>query len=73
MVTGGTTIDVHDYLFGNGQQLSDYFIEQALGFELLCYRDAQGREFDLLIDNDDLVLAAIARLKELGVQIVRLG
>lgn len=67
------TAVVHELLFGRGQQSSDYFIEQTPVSEILCYRDAEGREFDLSMHDDALAAAVIARFKELGVQIVRLG
>lgn len=66
-------VAVEEFLFGIGQQLKDYFIEQTPVSEMLCYRNAEGREFDLPINDEDLAVAVIARLKDIGVQITRLG
>lgn len=67
------TATVEEFLFGRGQQLKDYFIEQTPVSEMLCYRNSEGREFDLPINDVDLAAAVIARLKDLGVEITRLG
>jgi len=67
------TENVEKFLFGNGQKLKDYFIEQTPVSEMLCYRNSEGREFDLPINDTELAIAVIARLKSLGVEIVRLG
>lgn len=64
---------VEEFLFGRGQQLKDYFVEQTPVSEMLCYRNSEGREFDLPINDADLAIAVIARLKALGVEITRLG
>ncbi|MDR5777680.1 MULTISPECIES: hypothetical protein [unclassified Caballeronia] len=61
------------FLFGRGIELDDYFIEQTPVAEMLCFRDAEGREFDLPINDPELCAAVYARLKELGVRIRRLG
>ncbi|WP_426340092.1 hypothetical protein ACN9MZ_28210 [Pseudoduganella sp. S-14] len=65
--------DVDEYLFGSGRTLADYFVEQTPFSEILCYRNSEGREFDLQINHPDLANAVMARLKELGVRIVKLG
>lgn len=67
------TATVEEFLFGRGQQLKDYFIEQTPVSEMLCYRNSEGREFDLPINDVDLAAAVIAKLKDLGVEITRLG
>lgn len=56
--------DVDAFLFGNGLTVSDYFIS---GGGLIGFNDANGREFDLLIDHSRLADAAFNRLKALGV------
>ena len=66
-------VAVEEFLFGRGLQLDDYFIEQTPVSEMLCYRNAEGREFDLPINDPVLAAAVTLRLKSLGVQIVRLG
>lgn len=38
---------VDQLIFGNGGRVSDYFIERTPVSEMLCYRNAEGREFDL--------------------------
>jgi len=66
-------ISVDDFLFGHGLRVEDYFIEQTPVSEMLCYRNAEGRNFDLPINDQRLAAAAIARLRELGVRVVTLG
>lgn len=61
------------FLFGTGQQLENYYIEQTPVSEMLCYRNVEGREFDLSINDANLAILVIARLKELGVEIRLLG
>jgi hypothetical protein len=61
-----------EFLFGRGQQVQDYFIEITPVSEMLCYRNAEGREFDLPINDVDLAAAVINRLKELDVEILRI-
>ncbi len=56
--------DVDTFLFGNGLTVSDYFISRD---GLIGFTDANGREFDLLIDHSRLADAALHRLKALGV------
>lgn len=66
-------VSVDDFLFGRGMRVEDYFIERTPVSEMLCYKNAEGRNFDLLINDQRLAEAAIARLKELGVKVVTLG
>jgi len=66
-------ISVDDFLFANGMRVEDYFIEQTPVSEVLCYKNAAGRKFDLLIDDERLAAAAKARLRQLGVSVVKLG
>ena len=66
-------ISAEEFLFGRGRQLEDYFIEQTPISEMLGYRNSEGREFDLPIHDTELDLAVMARLKELGVEILKLG
>jgi hypothetical protein len=64
---------VEKFLFGQGLTLEDYYIEQSPVAEVICYRNSKGREYDLLISDDALATAAIRRLKDLGVRIVKVG
>lgn len=64
--------NVDEYLFGNGMKLDDYYIQQTPVSEVVCYRNAEGRDFYLHINNPDLDEAVTRRLKELGVSIIRL-
>ncbi len=61
---------VNDFLFGSGLTVHDYFIERTPLSEMLCYRNADGREFDLPIDDDALAAAVYERLKTLNVRVV---
>ena len=61
-----------EFLFGRGLTLDDYFIEQTPIGEMLCYTNAEGRAFDLLVNDEELSNAMLSRLKELGVRIVSL-
>jgi hypothetical protein len=36
----------------------------------LCYGNSEVEEFDLLIDNQELAVAVISRLEELGVRVI---
>ena len=67
------TLRVEEFLFGSGLTLQNYFIEQTPVSEMICYRNAEGRQFDLLIDDVALAAGILARLKELNVKIVCLG
>lgn len=49
---------VEEFLFGRGVRLEDYFIEQTPVSEVLCYRNSEGREFDLPINDPELAAAA---------------
>lgn len=64
---------VEQFLFGSGMRLEDYFLEQSPVAEVICYRNAEGRQYDLLISDDALADAAVQRLKDLGVKIVKIG
>jgi hypothetical protein len=59
--------------FGQGLRLEDYYIEQSHAAQVICYRNSQGREYDLLVSDDALAASAIQRLKDMGVRIVKLG
>jgi len=63
---------VNDFLFGSGLTVQDYFIERTPVSEMLCYRNAEGREFDLPINDEALATAVYERLKALNVRIVDL-
>ena len=64
---------VDDFLFGSGLGVQDYFIERTPVSEMLCYRNAEGREFDLPINDDVLAAAVYARLKTMNVRVVDLS
>ncbi|MEN2426506.1 hypothetical protein [Chromobacterium vaccinii] len=64
---------VEDFLFNRGLSLADYFIEQTPVSEMLCYRNKEGREFDLPINDPKLASAVFVRLKQMGVRVVKLG
>jgi hypothetical protein len=66
-------VTVEDFLFGKGQNLDNYFIDQTPISEMLCYRNSEGREFDLPIWDDELAAAVMKRLKGMGVRIIKLG
>jgi hypothetical protein len=66
-----TTID--KFLFDGGFRLENYFIRATPVSEVLCYVDSGGKEFYLPISDDELADAAIRRLKDLGVRIVKAG
>ncbi|WP_374979823.1 hypothetical protein PSGK_27500 [Pseudomonas solani] len=60
---------VDDFLFKNGMLLSDYFIRRTPNSEIICYKGMGGQKFYLRISNDELFMAALARLIALGVAI----
>jgi len=64
---------IDKFLFGQGVGLKDFFIEQTPVSEVVCYRDSEGRSFDLMISDDNLAQEAKTRLKALGVRIVKVG
>jgi hypothetical protein len=64
---------VDEFLFGHGLRVEDYFIEHTPVSEVIGYKNSEGREFDLNMDDAELAAAAKRRLKELGVRIVKLG
>jgi hypothetical protein len=63
--------DLDGYLFRNGATLANYFISVTPFSETVCYRGAQGKEFYLSINNDELEEKIRLRLLELGVDIVQ--
>lgn len=64
---------VENFLFGAGLQVDDYYIERTPFSKILCYRNAEGREFDLPISNEEFASAVFERLKALNVRIVKRG
>lgn len=60
------------FLFGRGLKLGDYFIERTPVSEVICFKNEDGRVFDLAISNPDLHSKALARLVELGVRVVEM-
>lgn len=59
----------HEYLFGRGMTLQDYFIERTPVSESICFT-YNGRTFDMLISDEELFRGAVSLLLELGVRIV---
>jgi hypothetical protein len=59
-----------NFLFESGLSVQDYFIERTPVSEMLCYRNAQGREFDLPINDEARAAAVYEKLKALNVRIV---
>lgn len=55
---------IDGFLFGGGLTIDDYIMEG----DVISYRSANGREFDLLIDHEGLAAACCARLIALGVK-----
>jgi hypothetical protein len=66
-------VRVERFLFGGGLELADYYIERTPFFDVLCYRNAEGREFDLPINNEEFAAAVFERLTVLNVRVVNLG
>lgn len=66
-------ISTDEFLFGCGQKIENYYIEQTSVSKILCYRNSEGREFDLSIHDTELALAVMSRLKDLDVEILKLG
>lgn len=63
---------VDDFLLARGLRVEDYFIEVTPFSEVLCYRNAESREFDLPIRDPELAAAIMHRLRSSGVRIVEL-
>ena len=66
-----TDAEIDEYLFRNGRRLEDYFLDQTGSGELIAYRYADGRDFYLKVTHEELAARLTARLKALGVRIVR--
>lgn len=66
-----TPAAVEEFLFGKGQRVEDYFVEETAGAELLRYQHADGELVDLPIADPEFASALSARLKELGVRVVQ--
>jgi len=49
--------------------VNDYFIDDEHGFELICFTDKDGREFDLHVNDERLKASAVARLRALSVRV----
>lgn len=58
-----------EFLFGRRMTVDDYFIDEEQGFELICFTDKEGREFDLHVNDERLKAFAVARLRALGVRV----
>lgn len=65
--------EVEKFIYGRGLSLDNYYIEQTPFSEMLCYKNRDGREFDLPISDQMLANAVISKLKQLGVKIVKLN
>lgn len=61
-----------EFLHARGLEIADYFVEKTPVSELICFKNKDGRVFDLNISSVELKRAVLARLIELGVQIVEL-
>ena len=66
-----TPAAVEEFLFGKGQTMHDYFIEETPDAELLRYQHADGQVVELPIADAEFAAALSARLKELGVRMVQ--
>ncbi|MET1257213.1 hypothetical protein [Aliikangiella maris] len=65
--------DLDDYLFGNGLTIENYFVRVTPFSETICYRNGEGKEFYLTVNNDEFEEKLRSRLIELGSEIVRVG
>lgn len=63
---------VEEFIYERGLSLESYYIEQTPYSEMLCYKNNDGREFDLPIGDPVLADAVMAKLKQLGVKILRI-
>ena len=59
-----------ELIFRNNLSIDDYFIEKTPVSTTICFRDGNGKIFDLSVTNSDLKNTIIYRLIELGVRIV---
>ena len=59
-----------ELLFGRGLTVNDNYIDTQHGFDLICFTNSDGRNFDLRVSDDRLHAAAVARLKSLGVRVL---
>ncbi|MGH1423069.1 MAG: hypothetical protein ACRBEQ_14750 [Hyphomonas sp.] len=59
-----------EFLFSKGLELMDYYVRRTPFGEIVGLVHRDGREFDLLISNDELFDAVIARLLGLGVRVI---
>ena len=73
MLDRDITQAAEQFLFGGELTLESYFVELTPVSEMLCYRNKEGREFDLQINDTKLAEAVMARLKELGVRVIKLA
>ncbi|MBM0103557.1 hypothetical protein JM946_02325 [Steroidobacter sp. S1-65] len=64
---------VEQLLFGSGLTVENYYIERTPVSEVICYKNREGRRFDLLVDDDALGTLAKRRLLELGVKVDSIG
>ena len=65
--------NLDDYLFGNGLTLESYFLRVTPFSETICYRNGEGKEFYLTVNNDEFEEKLRARLVDLGVEKVKVG
>ena len=61
------------FLFGKGETINQYYIKTSPFGDMICYISPSGQEFDLLIEDVELEVAAIKKLKEIGVRIKKLN
>jgi len=65
-----TPDSVGEYLFSQGMTLAHYWIERTAISEVICYKNVEGRDFDMLIADDRSAHVIKQRLLALGVRIV---
>ncbi len=61
---------VDEALFGGGLKIENYYINVSYGYELICFVDDNGKDYNLLTSSDLLAKRMLARLRELGVRTV---
>jgi hypothetical protein len=65
--------DLDGYLFQNGLTLDSYFVRITPFSEAICYRNDEGKEFYLTVNDDDFEEKLRERLVELGAEVIKLG
>ena len=65
--------DLDDYLFGSGLTLENYFVCVTPFSETICYRNNEGKEFYLTVNDDEFEEKLRGRLVDLGAEVIKLG